>query len=275
MYATVSLDAHSDLKTAILSILAKRSKLGARELHGHLARDYSYELSYQAVHKAMNQLLFKNVLRKTGTKYSVSLDWLSGAQEFLSDLEDVCVRQRPLSVLELPEGAALSVSSKGAMAEPYLWVLDQARKIRTLKKPIDAVFFQHRTWPLWLLGANRLREFRDVFSDKRQCVLVQSAGLVDERFLDLWRECGFACKSGCPGVERETLVAGDFVFQFGFPASVRRRWGAVCDGFSQPDAKALLSAHRMAFEVPVEAKLLITRNADLANRIRQEAFAHF
>ena len=271
MFSEVS-SRHPDLKTMIISALAKRPKQGARELHGRLLREYSYRVSYQGVHKALTQLFSKEVLNRAGTKYLLSRDWVTDAREFLSDLDGVCAYQRPFSVLELLPFNAMTIKSVGPLIEPYLWMLRQMEKIRKEKGPIGAACFQQRTWPLPILGENALKSFRNTFNGKSQIALVGGNKPADRYFAKMWRMCGFDVRLGVLGSQKgEWFVAGEFVFQITHPKATETKWNLGYDRILENGAEGLCRAHQMAFETITPCDLTVTRNGEFANHLRREA----
>lgn len=270
MYADVCVKP-LDLKTAILSALAKKPRMGARELYQSLTKEYSYRISYQGVHKALGQLTGRDVVNRSGSKYVLSNDWLSEAQSFLTDLEGATLHQRPLSVLDIPAFCSHSVQGEGSLIEPYLWMLTQVGKIKRAG-PLKAAVFQRRAWPLPLLKKEGVNGFRKIFNERNQTAVVQGHKAADRYFGALWEKCGFSVglgKGACD--ESEWLVAGDFVFQIRHPERTRNVWDRFYDGLTQGGVEALWLAHQAAFETKSASEMVVTRNADFAENLRARA----
>lgn len=78
---------NSSVKNAIISILANEWPLSAKEIHNRLQKNHGLTISYQAVHKALNEMEPEGILEKNGKNYSICETWITNLNTFSSELE--------------------------------------------------------------------------------------------------------------------------------------------------------------------------------------------
>ncbi len=273
MFSVLCSDRGSDLKTAIISIAAGSQELGARDMHKLVVNGYSPAASYQSVHKALNLLHYRNVLEKHHSRYNLSSGWVFKTKEFVSDVEDAYLHKRPVTVLDLPEYGSVKIGMNSPVADPYLWMFRQAKKIKERwKEPLETAIFQRRVWPLIFLTGGQFAEFRGVFGSGQRTMLAGSNKRIDENLCAAWKESGFACKTGVKSIGNcETFVCRDFVFQLFQTKKMERAWDAFY-GFMEDDGSAsLVAAHETVFGKPQRCECVVSRNKEFAKRLKSQA----
>ncbi|MFH1850082.1 MAG: hypothetical protein ABH879_07935 [archaeon] len=80
-------------KARILSLLAAKRSLPARGIYNELRLAYASSISYQAIHKALKELLAQGVLCKKGMRYSISSIWIDKIGGFVRAVNDKCNRK--------------------------------------------------------------------------------------------------------------------------------------------------------------------------------------
>ncbi len=74
-------------KSQIIQILSQKWPLSAKEIHNTLKREYSFEGSYQGVHKALQEMRSEEVLEKKSADFKLSSDWIKKLTEYSKKLE--------------------------------------------------------------------------------------------------------------------------------------------------------------------------------------------
>ena len=72
---------------AIVAILGCRWPLSLKSVYHAVARDYAIKVSYQAVHKALKQLVEKGIVVKENREYCLNIDWIRKVKCFGANLE--------------------------------------------------------------------------------------------------------------------------------------------------------------------------------------------
>lgn len=76
----------SRAKDAIIEILGKEWPLSAKKIFFRIKKEHNLGVTYQAVHKALNQLKKKKVLQQKNKEYLLSLEWLENLKSFSEEV---------------------------------------------------------------------------------------------------------------------------------------------------------------------------------------------
>ncbi|MCR4336073.1 MAG: hypothetical protein NUV57_06095 [archaeon] len=74
-------------KERIVLLLSDEWSLTAKEIYSKLEKLVKNPLSYQAVHKTLNQLITDRVISKKGRNYGLNKEWISNLKKFSENLE--------------------------------------------------------------------------------------------------------------------------------------------------------------------------------------------
>lgn len=78
----------SSTKDKIISILSVYPNLNTKKINSILKKQYALDVTYQAVHKTLKQMIDQNVLKHDGKFYSISGDWISKLKSFVQRIEN-------------------------------------------------------------------------------------------------------------------------------------------------------------------------------------------
>ena len=82
------------VKAATVEILSMEWPLSLKALHYLLSKKYALNVSYQAVHKAVNQLIEDQIIEKEGRFYCLSTIWISKVKNFGVETELAYLREK-------------------------------------------------------------------------------------------------------------------------------------------------------------------------------------
>jgi len=75
------------VKDAIVNVLASEWPLTLKEIYFAVVKQYSLRVSYQAVHKALKQLVEFKVLVKQERRYRLNIEWIRNLKMLGASLE--------------------------------------------------------------------------------------------------------------------------------------------------------------------------------------------
>lgn len=75
-------------KNEILSILSKASNLTGLEIFLILRKNFGKKLTYQAIHKALQELVNAEILAKENKKYFINSNWLKKLKKQVDSLAE-------------------------------------------------------------------------------------------------------------------------------------------------------------------------------------------
>ncbi|GEM_PF-961148 len=79
---------NASTKDAIISVLGNKWPLPLKEIHSEVKKIVSNDLTYQATHKTIYQLVEGRVLEKIGKNYKLSSNWINSLKDFSLNLEE-------------------------------------------------------------------------------------------------------------------------------------------------------------------------------------------
>ena len=88
---------------AVVAVLGCRWPLSLRAVYFAVAKQCALGVSYQAVHKALKQLVAEGVVVKEDREYCLSIDWIRNVKRFGASLEEAYTRnQLSEKLVQLP-----------------------------------------------------------------------------------------------------------------------------------------------------------------------------
>ena len=75
-------------KGSIVELLSREWPLTAKKIYNNLIKNYHLSMTYQAAHKALKELIEKNVLNKTKEGYLINKEWAKQLGEFSQKVEE-------------------------------------------------------------------------------------------------------------------------------------------------------------------------------------------
>ena len=92
-----------NVKSAIINILSIDWPLSLKKIYNIINKKYSLGVTYQAVHKAVNLLIKKDILIKNNREYSLNKEWITQLKEFSNKLDLAYTQKIPITKLNLVE----------------------------------------------------------------------------------------------------------------------------------------------------------------------------
>ena len=136
-------------KDAIISILSEEWPLSAKEIYSKLFREQAVNISYQGIHKTLNDLENRTVISKTGRMYQLSKSWISNMKEFIETTDRNY--QNKLGKYEVPANfkspLKLKFDNMTTMAVTMARLLGSGALQGSVKQPRIG-FLRNGMWPL-------------------------------------------------------------------------------------------------------------------------------
>ena len=107
-------------KDLIIAILLDEWPLSLKKIHNKIKKDYESNVTYQAVHKAVGELLEKRIVVRNGRDYKINSDWIGKLKLFIEKLENSYNENKPLSE-EIPK--SLTVSCAWELYEIFIEII--------------------------------------------------------------------------------------------------------------------------------------------------------
>ncbi|MBN2368276.1 hypothetical protein JXC34_04610, partial [Candidatus Woesearchaeota archaeon] len=78
---------NSSTKDKIISIVAVNPGINTKKINNTLKKQYSLNVTYQAVHKTLKQMVEMGIISNLGRGYHINQSWISQLRQFISSFD--------------------------------------------------------------------------------------------------------------------------------------------------------------------------------------------
>jgi Fe2+ or Zn2+ uptake regulation protein len=265
----------------ILSLLSEEYPLTAKEIYSRVRRQMGKNVTYQAVHKTIKQMVEKKIVLKVGKGYQIAPEWVQHAKEYIQLLEKM-FQHTPSAkkVLDsLPAPTTLHFTRYSELCVFVAQLLVDYREMKKAKMP-HYVILWHIWWPLkfdfsmWDL----FNKMDDQNPDNR--VVVSQDTRFDQLVGKYYRLSNSAERLivGLPlseRVEEDVMVRGDLVIQVKYSEETRKELHHIFNRI-----RSLIDLFHIYFikgkqDGPFDITVTISENPTMARLVREKVKRYF
>ncbi len=85
-------------KQKIVSVLSEKWPLSAKEIFENLKKHYSLEISYQAIHKLLQELETERLIEKSNSGYQLNLSWIQQSKKTFEYVEKQYLKNNKITI---------------------------------------------------------------------------------------------------------------------------------------------------------------------------------
>ncbi len=264
--------ARKSVRQTVFDILCTQWPLNITTLHSILKDKYNQKISYQGVRFVLNELTADGIVKKVGKEYMLDQRWINNLAEFSADLPDNYSEKKILKRFDL-ESTQVRVNNLAEMADFLLYALEN-RFFNTSGRKEMHLQFVH----LWIPYADKSKRdrLRKAFMENRVYCLCQEKTFGDTVLAKYFRRWGQHIKTGVQmGLAADTWVVGDCVVQIFMPEKLRQKMKRAYSlstkifSFDKIDILTEMTFEKQAIDI------IITRNSDVAGKVRQKVKGYF
>lgn len=144
-----ALGGQPNTKQAIISILSNEWPLSAKQLYQKVTKETNKQLTYQAVHKILNQLAEQQIILKHNQAYQLNPQWITQIKNFGQTIDHVYSNES--GKIDLPKDLSqpFKIEFKDVSAYPItLGNILISKKLTGGKTEPSFALLQHGLWPL-------------------------------------------------------------------------------------------------------------------------------
>jgi chromosome condensin MukBEF complex kleisin-like MukF subunit len=94
-------------KDKIIDLLSSEWPLSLKRIYGKLKKRYGINISYQATHKAINELVEEKVLQKVKKEYKLNIEWVNNLERFSKKIKDIYLKKERIPYIEVGCGSSI------------------------------------------------------------------------------------------------------------------------------------------------------------------------
>ena len=261
-------------KDAVISILTSNWPLSLRQIFFALKKNYHYNSSYQAVFKAVNELLERKVLVRKGKEYEINIDWVKKLQSFTDIVETnyyAYGRMNRLSgIKDSKQAKDLLVMNFETVfdAEKYLYYLMKNELFKTKSDKI--CYHTNSEWrPIFYLRSEYNYYKRLMKRGHKFYFLCSSSSQMEKLCVKFYDILGVDYKFVKQKFASDVLVFGDYFIQIFIPADLKQETKKL---LLKKDLMELLTS---VLEKKSDIRVVITKDAALASEIKKQTLKEF
>lgn len=207
-------------KEAVLQILSEKQSLTAKELYAEVVKETKKNVSYQALHKTLQQLEKETVIQRIQNKYSLHPDWLQSMENWLQKIKSRTSLEN--TKLEKPELRTFhSVIDVGRF-----FIFEYTQYPNPEKKPCVCVW--KRMYSLIGLSKEEVEGVRNTMGKEHYHITSESSTIVDQFIAEAFEKIGVRVKLGIKNPEEyDLMVIGDYVCEIYFENAHKNAWKSL------------------------------------------------
>ncbi len=264
----------SNTKDAVISILATEWPLTLRVIYNKIRKKFGYGNSYQAVYKAVKELVGKDVLISKEKQYEINIDWVKEVQTFTDIVEtNYYAKEKVHSLSGLKdskrhEDVAILNFESIFDAEKYLYYF---MKYYLLKTKSDRICYcTNAEWrPIFYLRSEYNYYTRLLKRGHKFYFLCSGNSELEQLCGKFYRSLGIKSAHSKEKFMNDTLVFGDYCINIFIPEEIKSKLRKM---LGQKDVLDML---KDVLGSKSSVRVVITKDRDLANEIKNQTIKHF
>ena len=265
----------STTKDQVISILGREWPLSAKELFNKAKKEYASTVSYQAVHKSIEELIEQGVIEKKGKSVQLDQQWIEHLKQFSTTLENNYQKKGSGKLLTSPDGSHEIVFDDLSVFCTEMAKMWQSKEIVNVDDFQVACMFNH----LWFPPKFSFDDFALLERMTRVHHQSGEAGHIIGRHdtpFDRWvqeqyyRVGADAIKIGVPFYSETDLAAlGEHVFEVSFSPETKKIMDFGYQKSQNLEDWFLLFKQNKYEKYPFHIEVKISKNKQIARTIQE------
>lgn len=261
-------------KDAIISILTIEWPLSLKGIYYKIKKRYGYGCTYQAVFKAVKELLEGKILVEKDKKYEINTEWIKRVQSFTDIVEtNYYAKERIRNISGINDSSQkedIAVLNFDTIfdAEKYLYYFMKSELLKTNND--DVCYQTNLEWrPIYYLRAeynyyNRLKKrshkFYFVCSGKSE---------IEQMCEKFYKSIGVNYRFTKEKFSSDVLVFGEYFISIFIPEELKARIRILLD------RKDIMKLLREAMDSKSSIRVVVTRDSALAEELKKKIVKDF
>ncbi|MBI2675430.1 MAG: hypothetical protein HYX24_03160 [Candidatus Aenigmarchaeota archaeon] len=263
------------VRDSIIYILSNEWPLSAKKIYNRV-RQNGHHVSYQAVHKNLQELITNGILEKESGEYKLDLLWIKQVKEFTNKIENHYTDKSKPVVEQFFTGKETTATFDN-LFEFFDFMIDFLARFSQNRNDIY-VHFYHLWWSLSFVGEMYIRFKNMVNSYNSATIICRHDTPADRLIFDHYNsfipnariKYYVDCAKDC-----DIFVSGDYIAQIFFTDECRKKIDYAYRIMKETKSDSLNKLLETLFFEKTSITLLVNRNSSLAGQIKKETLKHF
>lgn len=253
-------------REAVISVLSEEWPLTAQGLFLRIVRQNKTQLSYQAVHKVLQQLLKEGVLEKRVRGYQLNQRWL---QEMRQHSDEIAQKY-----------AAKALQNQTGLTAHSLYEVDKlllelvSKNLPQTEKIFLGTVWNHFWVPLFLskkeyLQIKALHQYFDWYA------ISKGNTKIDQWCANFWNNAGAHAKAGIKTKVQDSILFSDSIIQVHYPPSILQKLDRFYKKTKQVEDLNTNQLFDPIFLEPTAIPITINQNKALFEQLKKQIQKEF
>ncbi len=262
-------------KDIIITILSHEWPLSTKKIYSTAVKKHAAVVSYQAVHKAVKELVSEKVIARHGREYAISIDWIRQLNDFSRKLNSNYTGNNiPLvggiKGIEVSGNMTTLTFDNLLSVDDFLMEMERAYLSGLEKGKKGAVFYQlrHDWWPLiYSSYVARLTKKIKIY------MIIGKTTPLDKWVAEYYKRMGYkirAVRTMCNDIG----AIGDTVIEIFCPKRLNDAIDAVYSGKNIQNID-IPDFVRRVLEKKTEIQVVVIKSKPIADKIRKQIISNF
>ena len=208
---------NSPTKENILEILSKEWPLSAKKIYNRLSKNIS--LTYQATHKALQELIEKKIVEKTKEGYKISNEWVENISDFSANIKTKL--QDNTRILASGEVQKFIFTRHRNFIKFHVnFIEDIIKKEKNLKMTFH---FRHVPYP-HVLSNEEINKLKPLMPKIKWTILSKKSTVLDAWNAGQWKKMGVKVVMGAEVSADRRIIMNDYIMDAHMSKEALESW---------------------------------------------------
>ncbi len=257
----------SNTSEQIIEILSNEWPLTTKQIHHRLKRSYGINISYQAVHKHIKEMIKEKILSKNGAELSIAYSWIKNLSNYAKKLE------LSLEKTNSKDGSTMIVFDSLVDCGKFLineFMGNESGKYGNPKKK-DCVCVWNHAWPIIGASQEEHKKMKKMFSGTVHWNICAHNTFLDKVTSKYVAKLGKKVALNKKfSMNTDTFVEGDYILQAHFPKELKQDMKKLYTKVKNEkdfDMQKMFEFGSKKYGI----KIAVFKNKELADSLREEA----
>src|SRR3989344_5663546 len=192
---------NSPTKEKIIELLSNRWPLTAKKIYRSLLKEYNLSITYQAIHKSLQELIQNSILEKTKEGYQISKEWIKNLGNFSHKIEEELENTNEKKEIKTMQKLTFENHSKFIK-----FTIDFMEQIIKKENKLNIIFhYRHVPYPN-VLSKEDILKLKPIMPKIKWTILSKNSTPSDLWHAKLWKKLGVQVKTGANISEDRMII---------------------------------------------------------------------
>jgi hypothetical protein len=255
-------------KEKIITLLGQKWPLSAKEIYHSITREQATEITYQAIHKTLNEMLEEKTIEKKDQKYQLNQEWIQQIKKTATQLEEKYKNGKQVD-FEHFESEYVEFNDFMSLAR---FVINEffINYPNPEKKPL--VCYWNHVYGVVGATEKEYSNLKKMFTNPQHYGVCKNNTVLDNYMAKVYKKMG---KKSVNGINypfhNETYVCGDFVCEAFFPIEYNKKVNEFFERIKEVTPEVIQEYGEVQFSPKMKSNLIIYKNKKFAEELRKYA----